>query len=161
MALKEGKIRGVEIKELKVWPAHDGWFSELLRGDDKLFRNHKFGQISLSLMLPNCIKAFHAHKNQTDYATIASGACMIGMIDKRKNSPTYNVKQILYTNEAARILVKIPAGVAHGYKALGNDPVLICYYTDKMYLGPERKQKLDEIRYPHDLDGFSWDYKPD
>lgn len=161
MQLKEGKIEGVEVKELKVWPTHDGWFCEVIRGDDKLFSQSRFGQLSLSQMLPGTIKAFHAHKRQTDYATIVSGTCMISMIDKRKNSSTYNVKQVLYTNEAARILVKIPPGVAHGYKALGSEPVLICYYTDKMYLGQNRKQKLDEIRYPHDLDGFSWDYKPD
>lgn len=161
MLLKEGKIKGVEIKELKVWPTHDGWFTEIIRADDKLFDNHRFGQISLSSMMPGCIKAFHAHQKQTDYSTIVSGACMIGLIDKRRNSTTYNFKQVLYTNEAARILVKIPPGVAHGYKALGCEPVLIVYYTDKMYLGSGRKQKLDEIRFPYNLDGFSWDYKPD
>jgi len=57
-------IDGVIIKSLKVIPDERGWLMEILRCDDKIFK--QFGQVYLSTAYPGVVKGWHYHKKQTD-----------------------------------------------------------------------------------------------
>jgi len=55
-------------------------------------------------------------------------------------------------------LLLIPVGVAHGYRVLGNRPLMIVYFTTESY----RRDNPDERRIPWDDPGigFDWTTRP-
>lgn len=155
-------IEGVIIKEMTVHqdiPDTDdgdetsGFLMEVLRDDDGLLR--KFGQTTFTVAYADTIKAFHWHKKQDDLWFIASGRAVIVLHDLRKGSPTYGVTQTLSAGVDDYKLVVIPEGVAHGYKVVSREPVLLFYHTTESY----DAQDPDEERIPWDDPsiGFDWD----
>ena len=60
-------IDGVITKKLRVIPDQRGRLMEILRCDDPLFQ--KFGQVYMTTTYPGVVKAWHAHKIQTDFFT--------------------------------------------------------------------------------------------
>ncbi len=146
-------IEGVVLKPLKVHCDDRGIFMELLRVDDPFFR--KFGQTSFTLTYPGVIKAFHWHKRQDDLWFVASGMAQVVLYDLREDSPTRGETNVFYLGTNNRQLLVIPAGVAHGYRVLGNEPVGLFYHTTHTY------DPQDELRLPYDdpVIGFDWTTK--
>ncbi len=133
-------IDGVKIKKLKVHEdipdtsnsdEKQGYLMEVLRDDDKLLK--KFGQTTFTLAHPGTIKAFHWHKRQDDLWFFAQGKASVVLHDLRENSPTNGETQTILVDENDPQLILIPVGVAHGYKALGDKPVLLFYHTTESY----------------------------
>ena len=124
-------LEGVIIKKILNHPDDRGYFREILRDDDGLLS--KFGQTSVTLTHPGVIKAFHWHKYQDDIWYIAQGRALVGLYDMRKDSTTSGKTQSILAEGDNPILIKIPIGVAHGYKVLGDTPVLLFYHTTKSY----------------------------
>jgi dTDP-4-dehydrorhamnose 3,5-epimerase len=79
----------------------------------------------------------------------------VGMYDPRDSSPTKGEVNTLYIGEHNRILVKIPAGVYHGYKTIGNEPSLLINFPTKPY----NRSAPDEYRIPFNSPDipFNWD----
>lgn len=125
-------IDGVEIKQLATHPDERGFFREIIRGTDPLFREG-FGQFSHSLMHHGVIKAWHIHPNQIDWWYVPIGALKVALHDLREDSPTNGVTSELLLGEmyTAQVL-KIPAGVAHGCAALVG-PTHLFYITSQTY----------------------------
>lgn len=146
------RIDGVEVKNLIKHVDDRGFFMEILRDDDELLS--RFGQASMSLSYPGVIKAFHYHKLQDDLWFFPKGNAQVVLYDMREDSPTYKVTNVFYMGENNPILVKIPKGVAHGYRVLGNEPAIIVYFTTESY----RRNEPDEYRIPWDDKeiGFDW-----
>jgi dTDP-4-dehydrorhamnose 3,5-epimerase len=111
----------------------------------------------MTLSYPGIIKAFHYHKKQDDLWFIARGMAQVVLYDMRKDSPTYNETQVIYTGELKQMLILIPMGVAHGYKVIGTEPVILFYHTTNSYDNTEP----DEERIPYDdpAIGFDWSTK--
>jgi dTDP-4-dehydrorhamnose 3,5-epimerase len=147
-----GDIAGVKIKQLIRHPDDRGFFQEILRDDDELLS--RFGQASLSLSYPGVIKAFHYHERQDDLWFFPAGAAQVVLYDQREESPTHGVTQVLYPGEHNPILIVIPKGVVHGYRVLGDKPLMIVYFTTESY----RPENPDELRLPWDdpTIGFDW-----
>ncbi len=148
-------IEGLDIKKLIKHVDDRGFFMELLRSDDPMFK--KFGQFSLSLTYPGVIKAFHYHKNQDDIWFFPFGNAQVVLYDLRPDSSSIAETNVFYMGEDNPILLLIPAGVAHGYRVLGMNPAMIAYITSEAY-DPEQP---DEYRIPWDDPqiGFSWQTK--
>lgn len=148
-------IHGVKIKQLIVHkdvPDTDqtqelGILMEVVRDDDTLLS--KFGQSTMSVAPTGTIKAFHHHKYQDDLWFIASGKARIVLYDTRESSPTYKKIQIINAGEGDYKVVLIPVGVAHGYKVLSKEPVILFYHTTKSY----DAKNPDEERLPWDILG--------
>ncbi|MHB8780104.1 MAG: dTDP-4-dehydrorhamnose 3,5-epimerase family protein [Candidatus Geothermincolia bacterium] len=145
-------LEGIKIKSLVRHCDDRGWFMELLRDDDELLE--RFGQTSCTLTYPGIIKAFHWHKRQDDIWFVASGEAKVVLHDIRPDSPTCGQTQVVYAGENAPQLIIIPSGIAHGYKVLGDRPVVLFYHTTRSYDGKEP----DEERIPYDDPqiGFDW-----
>ncbi len=154
-------INGVVIKKLRVFPdivedgevsSNPGFLMEVLRADEKLLR--QFGQTTFTVAHKGTVKAFHWHKRQDDLWFAATGKAMIVLYDLREQSRTYGVTQVIMAGENDYKLVVIPTGVAHGYKVLSDDPVLLFYHTTEPY----NPKQPDEQRIPHDDPriGFDW-----
>ncbi len=156
-------INGVLIKNLKVYQdthtqgeevvVKPGFLMEVLRADDNLLS--KFGQSTFTYTHPGTIKAFHWHKKQTDIWFIASGRALVVFYDIRKDSPTYGETMELIAGKDDYKLMVIPPGVAHGYKVLGDEPVMLFYHTTECY----NKENPDEERIPYNDSkiGFNWE----
>lgn len=154
-------IEDVKIKKLAVYkdiPDTDnsdekpGYLMEVLRSDENLLK--KFGQTTFTVAYPGTIKAFHWHKKQDDLWFIASGQAEIVLHDLRKDSKTHGETQTIMANEKEPQLVLIPVGVAHGYKALGKEPVLLFYHTTEPY----NLDNPDEERLPYDDPKIGYDW---
>ena len=145
-------IEGVKVKKLTRHHDDRGCFTEVLRDDDNLLR--RFGQASFSRSYPGVIKAFHCHEKQDDLWFFLSGNVQAVLYDARGDSPTAGLTQVVYMGGDNPLLLLIPAGVAHGYRVLGNEPAAIVYFTTLSY-DPDNP---DEKRIPWDdpAIGFDW-----
>jgi dTDP-4-dehydrorhamnose 3,5-epimerase len=125
-------IQGVIAK--KLTPHHDerGFFEEIVRKTDSFF-NEGFGQLSHSFMKNGVIKAWHIHKTQIDWWFVAHGALHVALYDLRKDSSTYKVLNEFNLGEKGEnVMLKIPAGVAHGCKVISPEAELF-YITSSIY----------------------------
>jgi dTDP-4-dehydrorhamnose 3,5-epimerase len=144
-------IAGVEIKELVKHSDERGYFQEIIRSSDKFFKEG-FGQLSYSLVHHGVIKAWHAHRVQTQWTYILEGSAKIGLHDLRKDSKTFGITmELLAGDNYPAIVYKFPPGVAHGYKCI-NGPMLTLYVTSGVY------DINDEQRIAHDdpAIGYNW-----
>lgn len=149
---RRGTIDGVVVQSLLRHPDDRGYFEELIRVDDPWF-GEGFGQLSHSKMYPGVVKAWHIHKTQIDWWYVASGRLLVALHDLRSDSPTCHVTQELYLgDDLPPAVLKIPAGVAHGCRAIGADPAHLFYVTSRTY------DPAEEGRIPHDDPsiGFDW-----
>ena len=74
--------------------------------------------------------------------------------DLREESPTYGETQVLYLGEQNMQCLVIPPRVAHGYRVLGTEPMMMVYYVTQSY----NPQNPDEhrIRWDDPAIGFDW-----
>ena len=148
-----GEIEGVKVKKLTTHTDDRGNFMEILRSDEGLLSN--FGQASISVTLPGVIKAFHWHKKQDDTFFCISGNAHVVLHDLRKESKTYKKTQVIYLGDnAEKKLLIIPHGVAHGYRVLGNTPLVMLYIVSELY-DPKIN---DEQRIPFDDNEINFDW---
>lgn len=125
-------IDGVVVKELETHSDERGFFRELIRVTDDFFEEG-FGQWSHSLVREGVIKAWHLHRVQVDWWYVVSGVLRVGLCDRRDDSPTSgNVMDFLMGDQQSACVVRIPPGVAHGYKAV-QGPANIFYMTSRVY----------------------------
>jgi len=147
-------IEGVEIKELLAHKDERGFFCEIIRNSDNFFQD-KFGQLSHSMALKGVFKAWHMHKKQTDWMYVAAGDIKLALYDTRQDSKTRGeLTEIFMGEKSGRKVVKIPPGIAHGYKII-NGPMHIVYVTDREY------DSGDELRIPHDDPEIGYDWVAD
>ncbi len=144
-------IAGVVFKELTTHADERGFFRELIRVTDTFF-SAGFGQLSHSLVYPGIIKAWHAHKVQTQWTYVACGLLKIVLYDNRPESPTYHEMMEFLAGDNQQVCVYLlPPGVAHGYKCL-HGPAHVFYVTSGVY------DLSDEERMPHDDPKINYDW---
>ena len=146
-------IQGVETKQLAKHADDRGFLMELLRNDDSIFT--KFGQCYVSMNYPGVVRAWHWHEKQDDFFAVVKGMIKVGLCDMREASPTRGEVNEFYLGENNNLLLKIPIGVAHGYRTIGVEPSLLVNFPSKAY-DPEEP---DEYRLPWNTDQipFNWD----
>jgi dTDP-4-dehydrorhamnose 3,5-epimerase len=144
-------IEGVLFKDLKTFPDDRGFFRELIRDSDD-FAKEEIKQISHSLVYSGVIKAWHAHKEQTQWNCVLNGLIFVALHDLRIDSPTFQ-KTITFLSgdNHNNFIYKFPKGVAHGYKCI-NGPMNIIYFTSGLY------DVEDEIRIPFDDPSIDFDW---
>jgi dTDP-4-dehydrorhamnose 3,5-epimerase len=148
-------IDGVTLKPLKVFCDDRGYLMEVLRADDPFYRG--FGQTTYTVTYPDTIKAFHWHRRQDDLWFVAAGMAQVVLHDLREDSRTRGQTNVHYLGDQNRQLLVIPRGIAHGYRVLGGEPVLLVYHTTEPY----NPSDPDEERLPFDdpTIGFDWQTK--
>lgn len=146
-------IEGVQIKQLKRNADERGFLMELIRSTDEFFS--KFGQCYVSLNYPGVVRAWHYHKKQEDYFVVVQGMCKVGLYDMREGSPTKGVAEAHYLGDDNNIVLRIPIGVAHGYKTVGTKPSLLVNFPTEVY----NAEDPDEFRIAWDDPSipFNWD----
>ncbi len=146
-------IQGVEVKQLTRNADERGFLMEIIRKDDPIFT--KFGQCYVSMNYPGVVRAWHYHEKQDDFFVVVKGMIKVGLYDMREGSPTRGEVSEYYLGDNNNIVLKIPVGVAHGYKTVGVEPSLLVNFPSEMY----DREEPDEHRLPWDTDQipFDWD----
>jgi len=147
-------IEGVRLIDLRLMIDDGGSFAELVRFDESgnllAIPDFKVRQSSYSQILPGAIKAFHLHYNQEDVWFVPpTDRLLIGLIDARKDSPTYRVSMRFVMGGGRAQLLYIPRGVGHGGANVGLHPATILYYVNQHF----DLNDPDERRLPWDILG--------
>jgi dTDP-4-dehydrorhamnose 3,5-epimerase len=148
-------IDGVLLVELKRHHDDGGSMTELARlidGQPEAFAGFALRQVNYSEVAPGAIKAFHLHARQTDVWYVPPGdRLLLVLIDVRQGSKTEGTKLRLMLGNGASRLLRIPPGVAHGVRNVGESTGRIIYFTD-VHFSPE-PSTCDEGRLPWDYAG--------
>jgi dTDP-4-dehydrorhamnose 3,5-epimerase len=148
-------IDGVIIKKLRVIPDQRGRVMEILRRDDDLFQ--KFGQVYMTTTYPGVVKAWHKHEKQADHIACVAGMIKMALYDGRPGSPTFKEINEFYLGVHNPLLVKVPAGVYHGWMGVSPEEAIIINVPTETY----DREKPDEQRLdPHGNDiPYLWERK--
>lgn len=137
-------IEGVVVKKLRVLPDERGRLMEILRRDDDFFV--QFGQVYLTSAYPGVVKAWHAHRLQTDHLTALKGMAKLVLYDDREGSPTRGEINEFFIGEHNPLLVRVPPGIYHGFKCISESECLVLNIPSEVY----NYQNPDELRMdPH------------
>ncbi len=149
------RIDGVEIVELKRFNDDGGAITELGRlteGRHGQLEGFDVRQVNYSVVEPGAIKAFHLHRRQTDVWYVPpSDRILLVLHDAREGSPSEGATMRFMLGDGNNRLVRIPPGVAHGCRNLGDRPAAILYFVDVQFSVEE--DECDEGRLPWDFCG--------
>ena len=152
---KRPQIDGVAVHALRRIVDDGGSMTELSRftgGVPAVFPGFTLAQINYSNIEPQVVKAFHVHHRQTDIWFVPpEDRIVLVLVDVRAGSPTGKIVTKLMLGDGQSLLVRIPPGVAHGCRNLGDKPGRIVYMTDVPFSA--ETGATDEGRLPWDLVG--------
>ena len=145
-------IAGVKARRLPALPDERGVLTEILRADDPEYP--KFGQIYMTTTYPGVVKGWHYHQRQTDIICCVSGEVKLALYDDREGSATRGAVNEIFLGDSNRLLVKVPDGLHHGWKCVGERTALVINIPDQVY----EYEDPDEHRVdPHENDiPYDW-----
>lgn len=164
-------LQGIRIKPIQRFADERGFFSEVMRRDWKdLFENDAVAQSNFSYTYPGIIRAWHRHlKGQVDYFLCLRGLIKICGFDEN----TQEVNEVVSSGLELQ-LVRMPGHYWHGFKALGDEPAMLLYFTTNLYDAShpdeERRPWNDPAIIPKIVNGrkndpragkpWDWNYPP-
>lgn len=146
-------INGVVIRDLKVVPDERGRLGEILRSDWE-GGEMDASQVYFTTNYPGVIKAWHFHRNQDDRVACVSGMIKLVMFDGREDSETKGEIQEVFLGIHSPKLVRIPAGVYHGWKCISENESVVINIPTNLY----NYENPDEERLPFDTDKIDYDW---
>jgi dTDP-4-dehydrorhamnose 3,5-epimerase len=157
---KRPSIDGVAVTVLRRSVDDGGSMTELSRfsgGIPEANPGFTLAQINYSVIQPQVVKAFHVHHRQTDIWFVPpEDRVVLVLVDVRAGSPTEKLVTKLMLGDGQSLLVRIPPGVAHGCRNVGDKPARVVYLTDVPFSA--EPGATDEGRLPWDLVGKEiWD----
>lgn len=155
MSAQPGCIHQVTTVALKKVITERGHLMEVQRCDDPHFPG--FGQAYITATKPGVIRAWYLHRQQTDQIALVGGSLLLVLYDARPDSPTHRMIQEIRMSEEAPLLVRIPTGVWHGFRALGEQPACLLHLNTL----PFDFSHPDEERLPADdpVIPYRWPYR--
>jgi dTDP-4-dehydrorhamnose 3,5-epimerase len=146
---KKVPIEGVQILPLNLFVDDGGSLAEIIRLDDNgnstILPNFKVKQSTFSQLMPGTIKAFHLHYNQEDlWFVMPTDRILVGLIDIRKESPTYQKTMRFVLGAGRAQALYIPRGVAHGLANIWQQPANMIYFVNQFF----DLENPDEQRLP-------------
>jgi len=114
-------------------------------------------QINYSTIQPGVIKAFHVHRRQTDVWFVPpEDRVLLVLVDTRAGSASEGALRRIVLGDGQSQLIRIPPGVAHGCRNLGQTAARVIYFTDVVFSADAAD--CDEGRLPWDFKGADvWD----
>jgi dTDP-4-dehydrorhamnose 3,5-epimerase len=153
-------LQGIRIRPIKRISDERGFFTEVMRKDWKdLFGEDTVAQANFSFTYPNVIRAWHRHvKGQVDYFLVLKGLIKICAFDDK----TSEVNEVVSSSLDLQV-VRMPGHYWHGFKALGDEPAMLLYFTTNLYdaVNPdeERRPWNDPTLIPKIVNGKKDDYR--
>ena len=134
-------LEGVRTLSLSRFTDDRGFFLEIFRGRAAheggkaladFFAGAALAQVNYSIVeTDGHIKGLHYHLKQEDiWFFPPPSKAKVVLYDIRQDSPTKGRTQVIVAGGGRDVLVRIPAGVAHGYRPLTNPCALIYIVTE-------------------------------
>lgn len=159
MQVQPCNIAGLKIIQLDLFGDSRGFFVE--RFQAKRFAEAglptNFIQDNHSRSSPNILRGLHyqCNPNQGKLVGVTRGRVWDVAVDIRPSSPTYGKYQAVELSGDNGLLFWIPAGFAHGFCVLGDEPVDMLYKVDGYY----NKDAEGGIRYDDPDLAIDWPVK--
>ena len=151
MEWKEGTIEDLTIIDLQKHEDSRGYLIETFRSDE-LPSSIIPAMSYVSITNPGQSRGPHEHVYQTDvFSFVGPGDFRLALWDNRENSSTYGVYQEYIVGETKPATVIVPPGVVHGYVNISDKAATVINYPDKLYMGENKSEAVDEIRHESDL----------
>lgn len=137
MKVNDTPISGLKIIELNIFRDPRGFFVE--KFNKKVFQDlglpTEYFQDNFSYSIPNVIRGLHYQNNPTQAKLVGCvrGRILDVAVDIRKDSPTFGKHFGVELNGENGKLLYIPAGFAHGFCVLGDEPADVSYKVDNHY----------------------------
>ncbi|MGH9946084.1 MAG: dTDP-4-dehydrorhamnose 3,5-epimerase family protein [Pyrinomonadaceae bacterium] len=145
-----GAIEGVIVRPLEQRVDDRGWLAELFRADETAGEFHP-AMAYISFTKPGACRGPHEHVNQTDlFCFIGPSTFNLRMWDNRVDSLTYGRMMSIDTGENDPRAVIVPKGVVHGYKNIGSVDGMVINCPNRLYMGENKSESIDEIRHEDD-----------
>jgi len=138
-------IQGVVIKHLTPHEDERGWLIEIYRDDEDHYQP-VMGYVSFTH--PGVARGPHEHKYQSDcFVFVGPGDFEFHVWDRRENSSTKGQYMKEIVGQSNPVMIIVPPGVVHGYKAIGDHDAWSINLPDKLYRGTNKVEEVDEIRW--------------
>lgn len=128
-------ISGVEITKLRVHEDERGWLAEILRSEH-LVEQRAFGQLHITTAHPNRVKGNHYHTTKNEWFCVIKGTGLLVLEDQRTGE-----RDEIVMGDGNLVTVRIPPGVAHGIRNVGNDMMFLLVYNEESF-DPERPDTI-------------------
>lgn len=149
---RKGNIQDVVTYPLKKFIDERGWLAELFRHDE-IAEEFYPAMVYISITEPNVQRGPHEHIEQADlFCFIGASNFKLRLWDNRIDSPTYRNMMTLFVGADNPQSVIIPKGVVHAYKNIGSEKGMVINCPNRLFMGEEKKEKVDEIRHEDDPD---------
>ncbi len=133
------------VRELTKNIDERGFFAELYRQDWGITDNAV--QFNMSYTYPGVVRAWHRHnRGQFDIFIVVKGSALIQEYDEENKVN----ERIVSSGERLRAIV-VNGCMWHGFKALGNEPVLLIYGVTNLYDSrnpDEERRPWNTARFP-------------
>ena len=147
---KRGAITGVAVRDIRKYVDGRGWLAELFRHDELTEEFYpQMGYISQSE--PHVQRGPHEHVDQADFfCFIGPSNFKMRLWDNRPDSETYGNVMTLFVGADNPRSVLVPKGVVHAYRNVGHSVGVVINFPNRLFMGPDRQQEVDEIRHEDD-----------
>lgn len=137
MIISDTPIQGLKVVELAIHADTRGFFIE--RYNELLFKKHglptSFAQDNHSRSTPGVVRGLHSQHDlpQGKLVGCIRGSIWDVAVDIRPNSPTFGKYFGIELSDKNAKLLWIPAGFAHGFCVLGDEPADVLYKVTTVY----------------------------
>lgn len=147
---REGSIQGVVVRDLRKFNDSRGWLSELFRNDE-MTPEFLPTMAYTSSTRPGVTRGPHEHVDQADFfCFLGPSNFKLRMWDNRPDSSTHGNVMTLVAGADNPKSVLIPKGIVHAYRNIGEVDGIVINCPNRLYMGAERRDPVDEIRHEDD-----------
>lgn len=90
------------------------------------------------------VKSWHGHLSHTDQFVVTRGKLQLAIADVREASSTFRQVNVLVAGSLNPLLVRVPPGVMHGWKALSRPEAIVLNFQSDVY------DPADQFKLPWD-----------
>jgi dTDP-4-dehydrorhamnose 3,5-epimerase len=147
-----GEIKDVVVRDLRKFNDRRGWLVELFR-QDEIAAEFFPAMAYTSSTSPGVTRGPHEHVDQADlFFFLGPSNFKVRMWDNRPDSETFRNMMTLITGAQDPKAVLVPSGIVHAYQNFGDTEGIVINCPNRLYLGPGRREPVDEIRHEDDPD---------
>lgn len=149
-SFQPGEIKDVVVRDLRKFNDRRGWLTELFRAD-QLDADFFPAMAYISSTNPRVARGPHEHVDQADlFCFMGPSNFKLRMWDNRPDSPTFHNVMTLIAGADDPKAVIVPKGVVHAYQNVGDVEGIVINCPNRLYMGHERREPVDEIRHEDD-----------
>lgn len=156
MQVLDCKLEGLKIVQLKVFGDSRGFFVERFNHDSfqQAGLPTHFVQDNHSRSAPGILRGLHYQHTPAQGKLVGAirGRILDVAVDIRPNSPTFGQYEAVELSDDNGKLLWMPAGFAHGFCVLGNEPADVLYKVTGLY----NQAGEGGIRFDDPAIGIKW-----